>query len=107
MHKETPQNMNLLLFAQPGREESVKALNQLKEAFPEATINVINASQAMTEIYSCPFVQEEGANGAFYGMSGIETFIRFRLVEALNQAHSQREKKPRRKAQFKPTPASA
>lgn len=70
--------MNISLFAQPGRRESARALEQLRAAFPEANIRVINASDTMAEMYPCPFVQEEGTGGAFYGMSGIESFIRFR-----------------------------
>lgn len=85
--------MHLLLFAQSGLEESVRAFNQLKEAFPKAKIEVIIASEAMTEIYSCPFVKEDGADGAFYGTSGIETFIRFRQAEGNEDASGQGKKK--------------
>lgn len=98
--------MHLLLFAQPGLEESAQALNQLKEAFPEATIDVVNASNVMAEIYLCPFIQEEGADIGFYGLSGIETFIRFRKIEIGDKASINEKKRRPRTSGIKPLSVS-
>ncbi|MBV9468609.1 MAG: hypothetical protein JOZ57_05140 [Abitibacteriaceae bacterium] len=68
------------LFLVPGRTQNQEAVEKLR-SITSLEFEIVNVPEAMEELYPCPFVTDE-KNDGYYGLSGIDFFIRQRFASS-------------------------